>query len=274
MMHFEVRDSHDWTRRFKVNKPIAYIGSGEMNDVVLDSTRLGNNANGASGSVQPRHVQLIDTGHFSLEQRPLYQLVNLADQHVLVKTAEDDVRTVVGLTAIQVMAGELICLGGFEVLLLGDATQVNPSDVMATAIPNTARNPIGLEVVAPTDTVLRASATLPYQVRIRNDGTQNAVQFVIEVEGLPREAYELRGAAPQLFPGRSDTMELLLKHPCSSVLPVGRREFVVRVTAPRSYNAYVATSQHQIEVAPCYRHKLSLKQNGMALPASTPHSAP
>jgi len=100
-------------------------------------------------------------------------------------------------------------------------------------------------------------------VILRNLGSEQApsearaVQFRLEVEGLPRDWYQI-GAGPILFPNVEKAVPLRVQHPRGPGLAAGRHEIQIRVSAPDAYPGEEVCVRHDIEIVPYYHHTLAL----------------
>jgi hypothetical protein len=282
-MNIHVTNNLGWSKLFPLQKALNFVGSRDSeprDDVLLKETE-----GSADGSVQPRHAQLLDLKLHDTQGNPLYRLVNLTETVLRVGLREDDATnpaesaemiSVHSFEHIEVTIGQPIWIGNYRLMLTENSAPLavnelatsttrpqstgsqNSADFLNNGQTNLRSAVIGLEVRLPYNK-LAPDTTVDCTILIRNNGAKNAVQFQIDIEGLPPEAYDLADAGPVLFPGVPAEVMLRLKHPCTPALDAGEYQLLVRVTAPNFYLGERAVETRKLYVLPCYRYLLRKK---------------
>lgn len=252
----QITDRHGWHNEFLLDKRLIHIGSAGGNDIVLDTMR--------GGGVAPRHLQLIagaDGQH--------YRAINLGDSDILVEGMEQ--ASVSPRSAVQIADGERLRLGDFVLefhltgMVPGSSMPVVGREAAATGVvygdtttrAQEASAVIGLGLSLPA-TELHPDRPLEGIVTVQNLGDEPGVQFILELEGMELDCYEL-GPGPILFPSVEKGVYLRLHHPRRPEPVAGRYPIRISATAPEAYPGEVTVLTREIQILPYYRHELRLE---------------
>ena len=237
----EVINKYGWRKDFVIDKPIIQIGRDARNDIVLDD--------GLESSVAPRHAQLLP----SSVNRQGMRLINLSDreiQHIAgggnalsaaggIAVATAPTLAVAARASAEIAGGDALKIGDFTLIFHGGEQQ---SGVLKLDVETTGK-------------LLALDRPLNGVLTIRHLGSQAAVQFRIEVEGLDPDVVEM-GPGPVLFPNAEKQVPFRLQHPRRPYPPAGAHRITFFVSAPDAYPDERASITHEIEIAPFYRHKV------------------
>lgn len=236
----EVADREGWRREHPLQKNIIHVGSDPRNDIVLDVSH--------GNGVSPRHLQLIviDQG---------FRMVNIGGTDVAVGAAGE--RTVSPLGVLDVGSGERVRIGDFLLTLYAGSGGMAASGAAAPG-GGVERSSgfIGLTASFPNIS-LSPNRPLDGVVNVRNLGDKTGAQFIIEIEGLDSEFYEI-GPGPILFPGAEKSVAVRLHHPRKPEPPAGDYRLRIRATAPAAYPGDSATVTQVIRVMPFHAYKMRL----------------
>lgn len=259
----EIMDRDGWRKTFQVEKAIVYIGSDPGDDIVLDRLR--------GSGVGSRHIQLIAP---SVSGGP-YRLVNLGDTDITVGPESAGAeRTVSPRSFAAIADGETLRLGDFRIAFRSaeyPAFVGTPGAQAAIATPGAApilgssRGAIGLRLALPSNQLL-VDHPLAGSVIVANQGDKAGVQFLLQVDGLAAESYEI-GPGPLLFPGAEKAVPLRLVHTRGPRPAAGVHRLTIHATAPDAYPGDSAAISQDIVVAPHYAHSIRLGQAGQAVEA-------
>jgi hypothetical protein len=227
----EVINRMGWRKDFVLDKPIIQIGCDARNDIVLDD--------GTQSSVAARHAQLLPS---SVNQSGL-RLINLSDQPIALLGPEEGVlaaaATIAPRTSGEIASGDRVRIGEFTLIFHGGEQR---SEVVKLSVETNGKT-------------LAPDRPLTGNLTIHHVGNKAAVQFKIELEGLPPDAYEI-GPGPVLFPNAEKQVGFTLNHSNGAYPPAGTQRITFHVSAPDAYPGERASVTHEIEVAPVYRHKM------------------
>lgn len=240
----EVINKFGWKKEFVIDKPIIQIGRDARNDIVLDD--------GHESGIAPRHAQLLP----SSVNRQGMRLINLSDremQHMpgggaVVATpvgasglavAQRPGATIAARASAEIAGGDLLRIGEFTLIFHGGEQH---SGVLKLDVETNGK-------------LLALDRPLTGTLTIRHLGSQAAVQFRIEVEGLDPDVVEI-GPGPVLFPNAEKQVPFRLVHPKRPHPPAGPHRVTFFVSAPDAYPDERASVVAEIEVAPYYRHKV------------------
>jgi len=245
----EVTDRDGWRKDFVLERNIVHVGSDRGNDVVLEP--------GRGGGVASRHFQLISltapgTG---------YRLVNLANTDILLGDGGD--RRLAPRSFAEITGNQRLRVGDFTLVLrlvskpeAYEPEFVAPTPVLPKAQPVGQSAGIGLSLSLP-QTRLSSQRPLDGMILVRNLGDKTGAQFMLEMEGMPSDCYEM-GPGPILFPGAEKEVPLRLHHPKRPTPLAGEHSIAIRATAPEAYPGESAVVSQIVEVLPFYRHSLRL----------------
>jgi len=270
----EIVDRDGWRKEFPLQKSLLHLGSDGRNDIVLDPHR--------GAGVAPRQLQLIALadGHSG------YRAINLGDATVLVTSegrqgSVGEPRTLAPRSVAQIVDGDCVQLGEFRLIFYLPGAGDHPSG--AVSPPERAPRAHRSEAAAHEPAVAtlpagpgnwQASASIGLRlafgrpvvhpdkdlegiVTVKNLGQEPGAQFRLKVEGLEPDCYEI-GPGPILFPQVEKGVYLRISHPRSPAILAGKREVIVRATAPEAYPGECATVSQAIEFLPYYHHTLRL----------------
>jgi hypothetical protein len=239
----EVADREGWRRDHPLHKNIIHIGSDSRNDIVLDV------AHGTG--VSPRHLQLI-----AIEQG--FRMVNIGSTDVAVGAVGE--RTIAPLGVLDIGSGERVKIGDFLLTLHSGAGGFAASPAAGapagTGTVGRGSGSIGLTVSFPNVT-LSPARSLDGVVNVRNLGDKAGAQFIIEIDGLDPEFYEV-GPGPILFPGAEKSVSLRVHHPKKSEPPAGEYRLRIRASAPAAYPGDSALATQVIRVMPFHAYSMRL----------------
>jgi len=227
----EVINRLGWRKDFVLDKQIIQIGRDARNDIVLDD--------GMESSIAARHAQLLP----SSVNRSGLRLINLSDQAIERLATEGGAATsstsIAPRASGEITSGDSVKIGDFTLVFHGGEQR---SEVVKLSVETNAK------LLAP-DRPLTGSLT------IHHVGNKAAVQFKIELEGLPSDAYEI-GPGPVLFPNAEKQVSFRLIHSKGAYPPAGSNRITFHVSAPDAYPDEHASVAHEIEVAPFFQHKM------------------
>jgi hypothetical protein len=240
----EVADREGWRRDHPLNKNIVHVGSDPRNDIVLDV------AHGTG--VSPRHLQLI-----AIDQG--FRMVNIGSTDVAIGAVGE--RTIAPLGVLDIGSGERVKIGDFLLTLHAGSGGMAASPAGGVAMGSggsveRASGFIGL-TVSFSNITLSSNRPLDGVVNVRNLGDKAGAQFIIEIEGLDSEFYEV-GPGPILFPGAEKSVALRLHHPRRSEPAAGEYRLRIRASAPTAYPGDSATVTQVIRVMPFHAYKMRL----------------
>ncbi len=227
----EIINRMGWHKDFVLDKQIIQIGRDARNDIVLDD--------GMESSIAARHAQLLP----SSVNRSGLRLINLSDQPIERLPTEGRPAapspSIAPRASGEIAGGDRVKIGDFTLVFHGGELR---SEVVKLSVETNGK------VLAP-DRPLTGSLT------IHHVGNKAAVQFKIELEGLPPDAYEI-GPGPVLFPNAEKAVSFRLIHPKGAYPPAGPNRITFHVSAPAAYPDERASVAHEIDVAPVYQHKM------------------
>ena len=243
----EVTDQSGWHKEFPIRKKLVHLGSGPENDVVLQSKQPG-----AGAPIARRHIQLVATA----ENASVYRLINLGVESVTLDGKSLEPRAAANVSdrghlrlgeydlvfRFNVLAGEGTGGPRFAGWDAGVGTGAISSDV------------IGVKLFMP-ETTLRPDHPIEGVLTIRNQGDAPGVQFILDLEGLETQDYEI-GPGPILFPNAQKQVFVRLYHPRKPYPPVGEHVVHVVVTAPDDYPGQRAVAPLTVQIVPFYQHEL------------------
>lgn len=243
-----VIDGDGWRIEYPLNKNLIYIGSNPHSDIVLNAQR--------GGGVFDRHLQLIPvpTGIG-------YRLINLSDQPIPcgdtvhhIGQGQLDPRSYLDISD-----GQQVKLGDFTLQFYGGGA-IASSPAQATALSTTpdaaTSQSIGLSVRL-SDLDLQPDRPIEGEITVQNLGSSGPAQFILKLEGLAEEFYELE-SGPILAPDGSRDMQLRLYHPKQPYPPAGRHHITIQVTSPDAYPGEQAAVRKVIDIVPFFHHTLTL----------------
>jgi hypothetical protein len=225
-----IMDKDGWKREFTLERAIAFIGTDPRCDIVLDAAR--------GGGILARHAQVIGG-------EGARRLVNLSEQTI---GLEGDPLPLPPRGVTEILPGSVFQIGDWRFEVLGDGGPLSRRN----QVPGSAH--IGARVVLPVAT-LSAGAPIDGKLLIKNAGDETAVQFRVELNGLPAHCIEVANP-PMLFPGAMKELALRLINPGDKSLSAGEHELTARVTAPYAYPGEAAISSARIRVAPNFAHAI------------------
>ncbi|RPI56409.1 MAG: hypothetical protein EHM56_04525 [Chloroflexi bacterium] len=267
----EIIDRDGWRKDFPLEKPLLHMGSDARNDIVLDERR--------GAGVALRQLQLIALA----DGRPGYRAINLGETEVPVTSGgptaagAGESRTLAPRSVTQVADGDCVQLGEF--LLIFHLSGAGDRPAAAAARPErapraprsetVAREPagpgtsqtsasIGLRL-AFARPVVHPDEDLEGIITVQNLGQEPGAQFRLRVEGLEPDCYEI-GPGPILFPQVEKGVYLRISHPRGPAILAGKREVLIRATAPEAYPGESVAVSQAIEFLPYYHHTLRLVQ--------------
>ncbi len=227
----EVINRLGWRKDFVLDKPIVQIGRDGRNDIVLDD--------GTQSAVAPRHAQLLP----SSVNRAGLRLINLSDQPIeLLGPEGGPPRPAVSIApraSGEIANGDRAKMGEFTLIFHGGEQH---SEVVKLTVETNGKT-------------LAPDRPLTGSLAVHHVGNKAAVQFKIELEGLPPDSYEI-GPGPVLFPNAEKQVSFRLMHPSGAYPPAGTNRITFHVSAPEAYPGERASISYEIEVAPIYRHKM------------------
>jgi len=226
-----VTNQEGWRKEFLLEKNLIYIGSAPDNDIVLGFEQ--------GGGVAQRHLQLI-------AMPGGYRAVNLSDASIMMGDGQIEPRF-----AVDVGDGTNLVLGDFDIIFHFDEV------LAATASGTSPSNAIGLRLSLPRTVILTPDQPVEGAVTIRNLGTESGVQFLLELEGLDPDSYEM-GPGPILFPNAEKDVFLRLYHPRKPQPPAGQHYIRIRASAPDAYAGQSAVESREVSILPYYHHTLRL----------------
>lgn len=269
----EIVDRDGWRKEFPLQKPLLHLGSDGRNDIVLDPHR--------GAGVAPRQLQLIALA----DGQPGYRAINLGDAAVPVapegQGSAGEPRTLAPRSVAQVADGDCVQLGEFRLIFHLPGGGAHSSGAVppqeraprvhrpeaaarepaATTLPPGPGNwqssaSIGLRLAFGRP-VVHPEEDLEGIVTVKNLGQEPGAQFRLKVEGLEPDCYEI-GPGPILFPQVEKGVYLRISHPRSPAILAGKREVIIRATAPEAYPGESVTVSQAVEFLPYYHHTLSL----------------
>jgi len=276
MSVLEITDKNGWRRDYPLQTAIVHIGSAPTNEIVLEQSR--------GTGVAHRHAQIINAGDGG------FRLINLGDSEITLVSEGN--RPLAPLASAQIAPGASLKIGEFSLMLkrngggsagpvggavsqtatnggsvsaamniLGDATAMmgaSPGGSSAADFYGSERtsDKIGLSVNLP-HTQLAPDRPIEGAIKIKNQGNRPGVQFKVEIENLDSDYYEI-GPAPILFPNVEKDIVFKLQHAQKTEIPAGEHRFLVRASAPEAYPGEVTAVAQVINVAPIYKHEMSL----------------
>lgn len=272
----EIMDRDGWRKEFPLEKPLLHLGSDGRNDIVLDVRR--------GTGVAPRQLQLVAL----TDGRPGYRAINLGDAEVAVTAQAPQVgaggaRTLAPRSVDEIADGDCVQLGDFRLVfhLPGGGDRPFEAILRQERAPrsprseSTAREPAVTTLPAgPGNSQASASISLRLAfarpvvhpdedlegiVTVKNLGQEPGAQFRLRVEGLEPDCYEI-GPGPILFPQVEKGIYFRISHPRGPAILAGKREVIVRATAPEAYPGESVAVSQAIEFLPYYRHTLRLVQ--------------
>jgi hypothetical protein len=104
------------------------------------------------------------------------------------------------------------------------------------------------------EAVLRPDSTLIGNLKVKNAGNQQGVQFQVNLEGLPVDCYQI-DPIPLMYPGAEEEVQVRLFHRTLSP-SAGLRELLVTVSAPADYQGEVLIIRQGLYVSPVLKHEL------------------
>lgn len=265
----EIIDRDGWRKVFPLARSIIHMGSDPRSDIVLEASR--------GSGVAARQLQLIEVRG----ERVAYRAINLGDTPILLPATDD---ALAPRSAMELVDGTRLLLGDFTLTFhLGtvgataepmpvpgivqerpDGTVTRRPIAPAPRLPKetlTSRSQssasIGLKLLLPQNEV-KAESALEGLIAVKNLGSEQGVQFRLDVEGLEPDFYEI-GPGPILFPNVEKSVYFRIVHPGGPGLLAGEREIGIRAAAPDAYPGETVTVRQVIRVLPCYRHALELE---------------
>jgi hypothetical protein len=249
----QITDSDGWRKEFPLQKNLVHIGSAASNDIVLDSSR--------GMGVAPRHLQLV-----AASGGAHYRAINLGDTDIL--RGEQGETVISPRSAVSLSDGDLLRVGDFDLVFklstAGGAPawgDLDRAPAHAGAAEHTfsgeQSSVIGLQLSMPA-MALHPDHPLEGTVTVRNQGDQPGVQFMLELEGIEPDCYEI-GSGPILFPNVEKGVFLRVFHPRRPVPAAGKHRIQICATAPEAYPGERATVIRDIQVLPFYKHELRLE---------------
>ncbi|MEM7530890.1 MAG: hypothetical protein AAF639_01835 [Chloroflexota bacterium] len=257
----EVVDRLGWRKEYILQQQIINIGSDPTNDLVL-------NINQGTG-VAARHLQVIPTAMSTTAgpntigpNRQVMRVVNLTDQQVFIlsgrqstvpqpgsqgnpEVAEGETRILTARNSIEISHGDQIRLGDFT-LIFHSSEQRSEVVRLQLTIPNTPLAP---------------EKSLDGILTLHHIGDKPGVQFMIDIEGLPDDCYEIE-PGPVLFPDAERQIAFRLLHSKKPFPPAGPHEITFFVSAPEFYPGELANISHTIRVAPFHQHFVRIVTEG------------
>ncbi|MBN1656883.1 MAG: hypothetical protein JXA93_00705 [Anaerolineae bacterium] len=294
----EVTDREGWRKEFPLERPLLYIGSDPMSDVVLDAQH--------GGGVAPRHLQLIALPAApggSREGAGLgspwggYRAINLSDRDVFIGEAGG--RTLPPRAAIEIVDGDMMRVGDFALVFYAGASEPGsarvPTRLAAPAGEQAARErrepvPVPMVQMATRDRSAASVAPMAAEgglvsvekhsahmgLRLSLPRARVEPEFPLEGAILLRNLGEEQGVqfrvevkglhpdlyqvgpGPILFPNVEKGVYLRLQHPCGPGVAAGQHQIQIRASAPDAYPGEEVCVTHEIEIVPYYHHTLTL----------------
>ncbi len=248
----EVINRDGWSRTYPLRKRIISLGSAHNSDIVLES------AFGAG--VEFLHAQLVAVSH----QPNTYTLVNVVDMPIALGT--DGRQTLPASSAISLEDKQCFTLGEFTLIFhqTGKKEPVPPAPMAIAAPQAPARvqpsgQGIGLALALESRQLL-ARQSIQGVITVRNLGRQSEVKFILKLEGLEPDCYDL-APGPVLAAGAEQKVLFSLHHRGHKPL-AGDWRIVIRASAPGAYPGETATVSEIIQVLPFYHHHLRLVPSG------------
>jgi hypothetical protein len=270
----EVTDRDGWRKEFPLERRLVLVGSNPSNQIALAESR-GQGVERLHLQLMldendPFHCKVLNTSSGALE-------INEGGEPVMLDPRKS--RVVAMNTEIKVGEFRLqLCGAGPGVPLAAsngnghressihapNSTPVAGSPFVEPAFvrqrlaapPVFAPGPVGLAVRL-TQATLTRSQPAEAVVTISNRGDKTAVQFRLQVDGLPPESIEVP-PLPLLFPGAEKTFGMTLSHP-PTVLRAGPHLLRFIAVAPDAYPGEQATVQQTVNVPAIYTHELSIR---------------
>ena len=252
----EVIDRDGWRRVYPLDKNLIYIGSGSQNDIILAGNR--------GAGVAPRHIQLIPRPSGGVG----YRLINLSDQDI--PLGQENQQIVPPRSFVDITAGQQLLLGEFKLVfhgggpsngwapaIAGQPASASPTAAISAEPTETLSQSIALSINL-ADTNLSPARPLEGRVMIKNIGQALGVQFILELEGLESDFYELE-PGPVLFPNAEAELVLRLHHPHQPEPQAGPHRIAIRAAAPDAYPNERVTVGKMINILPYFSHQISLE---------------
>ena len=273
----EIIDRDGWRKDFPLEKTLLHLGSDGRNDIVLDGRR--------GAGVALRQLQLIAL----TDGRPGYRAINLGEAEVPVTDRDPKAagagasRMLAPRSVAEVSDGDCVQLGEFLLIFHLSGAGDRPFEAVARQdrapraprAESVARAP-GVTTSPASPGTWQASASIGIRlafarpvvhpdedlegiVTVQNLGQEPGAQFRLKVEGLEPDWYEI-GPGPILFPQVEKGIYFRISHPRGPAILAGKREVIVRATAPEAYPGESAAVSQAIEFLPYYHHTLRLVQ--------------
>lgn len=248
----EVINRDGWSRTYPLRKRIISLGSAHNSDIVLES------AFGAG--VEFSHAQLVAVSH----QPNTYTLVNVVD--VPIALGSDGRQTLPPSSAISLEDKQSFTLGEFTLIFhqTGKEEPVPVAPVATAGSQAPARlqpsgQGIGLALALESKQLL-ARQSIQGVITVRNLGRQSEVKFILKLEGLEPDCYDL-APGPVLAAGAEQKVLFSVHHRGHKPL-AGDWRIVIRASAPSAYPGETATVSEIIQVLPFHHHHLRLVPSG------------
>ncbi len=296
-MKFTITDRQGWTRDYSINKSIAHIGSDTHNEIVLDANRGSGVAarhvqvlNPPNGSGSARLINLSDmdiplgdSGLDVLAPRCIKELtpglmfrlgeftiqvdsISHGEPHSAISAA-----SATSTQSFAILQTEGVAMSASQINSNGRSSKngyangngnghINGSGQkngkIQSGVIAVPAGRIGVQL-ALLSSDLSVDRCIEGTVLLRNNGDRTGVQFKIDIQGLPRDCYELE-PGPVLFPGAGKELALRIFHPRTAALSAGNHMLTVRAAAPEAYPGEMGAAAQVVRVLPYYAHTIRL----------------
>lgn len=229
----EVTDREGWCKEFRLSKTIIHIGGDARNDIVLDRE-------GSRGAAA-QHAQLITLAEG-------YRLINLSGAEIILGASGE--RSVGPQASVDIADGDQLAIGEYTIVL-GSSGGI--ASLIAEASTSAA---IGLSLFM-SHTELSVGRPIDGSVMVRNLGDKPGAQFIMDVEGLEPDSYDI-GPGPILYPNAEKEVLFRFRHPQRPVPLAGKHRVSIRVSTPEAYPGQDAVVTQEITILPFCSHRLRL----------------
>jgi hypothetical protein len=225
-MEVKIIEANGWAKVVPINRAITRIGSSALNDVQIPSAQIA-----------PNQLQIL----YSPDLPSSCRLINLSGDLLLYRNEMENAVSV--FQTLDIFDGDEIVFDDYRLVfhlpLTSASVQKTGSIEAALVFP---------------EAVLRPDSTLTGNLKVKNAGNQQGVQFQVKLEGLPVDCYQV-DPIPLMYPGAEEEVQVRLFHRTLSP-SAGMQELLVTVSAPADYQGEVLIIRQGLYVAPVLKHEL------------------
>lgn len=232
----QVIDRKGWSKSFPLQKALTMVGSATFNDVVISDEH--------GDGIAPVHFQLIR----NQTSKQGFRIINLINEPLLIhlNNAEGSLQ-LPAKGSREINDGDMVHLGG---CILTFYLQVDKGKSIEKRSEN-----IGVKLEMP-GVVLKKESKLTGLLTLKNFGSEKRSQFEIDVEGLPKDCYQV-DPAPLLYPGGEEKLQIrffhLGNHPVAGECPIQ-----IHATAVNAYPQEKVIIPVVLDIEPVFQYSVDI----------------